>query len=42
MLWGKPALLVQVTDSPLATVMVAGSKTKAPEVKTMRKMVVRR
>ncbi len=30
MLWGKPALLVQVTVSPLAMVIVAGSKTKAP------------
>lgn len=30
-LWGKPALLVQVTVSPDLMVTVAGSKTRLPE-----------
>lgn len=29
-LWGKPTLLVQVTESPALMVMVAGSNTRAP------------
>lgn len=32
MLWGKPALLTKVISSPLATVTLEGSKTKAPEI----------
>ena len=31
MLWGNPALLVQVTESPLEMVTVAGSNTRPPE-----------